>query len=519
MKPRLCNENLSRLRGCRVDAHPVELPVYERRLRKRICHIGVGAFHRAHQAVYLHRLLQQGEGDGWGLCGIGLRAADRAMHEALQQQDGLYSLWELEGSARQVTVVGSIMDHIDASDDSSAAIALMADPATHIVSLTVTEAGYCLDGGVLDMTHPDIVHDLADPGRPRSAPGLLLAALAARHASGTGAFTAMSCDNLVANGDRLRSAVLGLAQYQDPALAQWIEAEVGFPCSMVDRITPATDAALRVRLCEDWGVDDRIPVICEPWRQWIIEDRFVAGRPAFERAGAVFSGQVTHYEEMKVGLLNGGHSAISHLGLLLGYRFVHDALADPLIQRWHAGYMREVAATLQPLPAVDLTAYQASLARRFANAAIEDRLLRLAMDSSAKFPQVLLPPLLRRLECGMSVDYLATAIALWIVYLDALACDDAARAAYADRDREGLIALAGAAVADGNVGAFLDARLPVPGLHGARFSEIVQQQIVSLRRHGPGAHVQAVVERSDRNARDEDPGRNGAPTSAAGRIK
>ncbi|NGY04108.1 mannitol dehydrogenase family protein [Solimonas terrae] len=493
MKPLLRNNGLAQLRELRVDGAPAELPGYERRLRKRICHIGVGAFHRAHQAWYLHRLLQQGEGEGWGLCGIGLRAADRATLDALGEQDGLYSLWEIDESGRRVTVVGSIMDQLDASSDCSAAIARLADADTHIVSLTVTEAGYCLNGETLDVHHPDVVHDLADPAQPRSAPGLLVAALAQRRANGLPPFTAMSCDNLVKNGERLRSAVLAFARLVDPALAQWIESRGCFPCSMVDRITPAMDAARRERLCEDWGVDDRVPVICEPWQQWIIEDHFVCGRPAFERVGVVFSDDVTRYEDMKVGLLNGGHSAISHLGLLLGYESVHEALADPVIRAWHAGYMREVSATLSPLPDVDYAEYERALTRRFSNAAIQDRLLRLAMDSSTKFPQVLLPPVLRRLDAGLSVDFLATAIALWLVYLDGLGRDDKARSAYVDHDVAGLIALASAAVAEQQPGPFLAARLPITDARAARFEASVSRQLASLRDAGARAHVERLL--------------------------
>ena len=484
---------LERITGTTVDGSTVETPRYAPQLQHRICHLGVGGFHRAHQALVLHRLLQQGLAEGWGLCGIGLRAADRAMHEALQSQDGLYSLWELEGDARRVTVVGSIMDHLDASTDSAAAVALLADAGTRIVSLTVTEAGYCLDAaGALDAAHPDIVHDLAHPARPRSAPGLLVAALAARHAAGLAGFTAMSCDNLVGNGHRLQSAVLGLAARLDPALAQWIEAQASFPCSMVDRITPAADAARSARLCADWGVDDRIPVVCEPWLQWVMEDRFVAGRPPFEQAGVVFSHEVERYEDMKVGLLNGGHSAISHLGLLLGHTRVHEALADPLVRDWHLGYMREVAATLQPLPGVDYGAYQASLARRFANAAIEDRLLRLAMDSSTKFPQVLLPPAIRRLQAGQPVDRLATAIALWMVYLAGLTQDPAGHDAYVDHDRDGLVALAKTALAQKQADAFLASKLPLPPACAALFADTVTRQLRSLLQRGPRDHIRSL---------------------------
>lgn len=498
MKLPLCNNSLAPLRDGRIDGMPLELPNYQRHLRQRICHIGVGAFHRAHQAHYLHRLLQQGDGEAWGLCGIGLRAADRATLDALREQDGLYSLWEIDESARRVSVIGSIMDQLDASTDCSAALALMADADTHIVSLTVTEAGYCLNGDALDENHVDIVHDLANPARPRSAPGLLVAALAARRAKGLQPFTALSCDNLVKNGERLRSAVLAFAHRVEPALARWIESEGSFPCSMVDRITPAMDATRRERLCDDWGVDDRVPVICEPWRQWIIEDHFVSGRPAFERVGVVFSDDVTRYEDMKVGLLNGGHSAISHLGLLLGYESVHEALADPVIRGWHAGYMDEVATTLLPLPDVDYDEYERALTRRFANAAIQDRLLRLAMDSSSKFPQVLLPPLLRRLDAGQSVDFLATAIALWMMYLDGLTRDEAARAAYVDHDVDRLIVLASRAVVERRPGAFLAATLPIAGARAAPFEASVRRQLLSLCEVGAKAHVAALVRKGAR---------------------
>ncbi len=486
---------LERIARTAVDGTAVDTPRYTRQMQKRICHLGVGGFHRAHQALVLHRLLQQGLADGWGLCGIGLRAADRPMHQALQAQDGLYSLWELEGDQRRVTVVGSIMDHLDASDDSRAAVALLADADTLIVSLTVTEAGYCLDAtGALDTLHPDIVHDLAHPARPRSAPGLLVAALAARRAAGIGGFTAMSCDNLVGNGHRLRAAVLGLATHLDPSLVPWIQAQASFPCSMVDRITPAADPARSARLCADWGLDDRIPVVCEPWLQWVMEDRFVAGRPPFEQAGVVFSDEVERYEDMKVGLLNGGHSAISHLGLLLGYTRVHEALADPLVRDWHLGYMQEVAATLQPLNRVDCHDYQASLARRFANAAIEDRLLRLAMDSSTKFPQVLLPPTIRRLQAGQTLDHLATAIALWIVYLAGLAQDPAQRREYVDHDSDGLIALAVAATASRQADAFLASKLSLPPALATPFADAVTRQLRSLLQRTPRDHIRSLAQ-------------------------
>jgi mannitol 2-dehydrogenase len=465
-----------------VDGHAVEWPRYSRAPTRRICHIGVGAFHRAHQAFVLHRLLQAGDAESWGICGIGLRAADRPLHAALQRQGGFYSLWELDGEQRHVTVVGAITDHIDASLDVEPALRALADAATAIVSLTVTEAGYCLRAdGTLDTAHPDIAHDLADPRTPRSAPALLVLACARRRAAALPGFTAMSCDNLLANGERLKAAVCGFARRFDASLAAWIETHVSFPCSMVDRITPVTTPERRDALCAAWGVADEVPVICEPWLQWIIEDRFVAGRPPFEKAGARFSDAVPRYETMKVGLLNGGHSAIAHVGLLLRYSRVHDAVADPLIAGWLAAYQREVAEVLEAPPGVDLADYCRELARRFANPAIDDRLQRLAQDTREKFRQVLLPPLRLRLAAGLGIDALATAVALWIAYLAKLAVDAAAREAYQDVDRDALIAMAAAAYQSATSAAFVEAALPLPDAEALVLARAVDAALHELR--------------------------------------
>lgn len=483
-----------------VDGLAVETPRYARQLRHRICHLGVGAFHRAHQACVLHRLLQQGLAEGWGLCEIRLRAADQPVIEALRAQDGLYSLWEVEGTQRRVTVIGSIMEWIDASLEVAPALSALADADTRIVTLTVTEAGYCLDGrGALDPAHPDIAHDFAAPARPRSAPGVLVAALAARRAAGVGGLSLLSCDNLIENGKRLRAAVLGLAQQIDPALAEWITQHCSFPCSMVDRITPAIDAARHAQFASDCGVDDGALVMCEPWLQWVIEDDFVAGRPPLEQAGVQFSHEVARWEEAKVGLLNGGHSALSHVGLLRGHVGVHEALADARIRDWHAGYMAEVASTLMPLEGLDYAAYQASLTRRFANAALDDRLLRLGMDSSTKFPQVLITPAVRRLEAGLDVPHLATAIALWIVYLADLAMRDAAfRAAYVDQDAVGLMARAAQAFSTLDATDFIARSLPFPAPYSARFLATLNTQLRALARDGHDT-VLAKLAAFDRN--------------------
>jgi mannitol 2-dehydrogenase len=481
----LSQASLARVAALRVDGNAPDIPRYARRSDLRICHLGLGRFHRAHQAHYLHRLLQDGLADGWGLCGIGLRAADAGVVAALRAQDGLYSLWEVDGTSRRVSVIGSIMELVDASDDIGRAIEAIADSRTRIVSLTITEAGYCLDGsGALDVSHPEIVHDLADPQVPRSAAGVICAALQVRRAAGAGGVTLMSCDNLIGNGHALRRSVLGLAQRTDAALAHWIEDRCSFPSSMVDRITPG--AAHVDSLAAEWGVADAALVMCEPWQQWILEDDFVAGRPPFERAGVVLSAAVKRYEDVKVGLLNGGHSAIAHCGLLLGHTRVHHAVADASIRGWLTAYMRDVAATLAPPPGLDLAAYQAALVQRFANPAIDDRLLRLAQDTSAKFQQVLLPPLLRRLERGLEVDNFALAIALWMTYLRTLDADRGARGAYLDARKDALIPLA-----RGAAGAFVAASLPLPDAQSSAFAARVDARLRDLTRDGVAALLRA----------------------------
>ncbi|NKF22991.1 mannitol dehydrogenase family protein [Solimonas marina] len=470
-----------------------DMPSYARQIRHRICHIGVGAFHRAHQAVYLHRLREAGLAEGWGICGIGLRAADRPVLDVLRRQNGLYSVWELEGDTRHGSVIGSLMSLIDASADPLAAIDCIADPDTAIVSLTVTEAGYCLGAdGRLHRQHPDIEHDLRFPSRPRSAPGLMVRALAKRRALAHGGLTALSCDNLIANGKRLRDAVLDFAAEVDPALATWIEREVSFPCSMVDRITPALSNERRATLAARWGIRDEALLICEPWRQWVIEDHFVAGRPPFERAGAMLSEQVAVFEAMKVGLLNGSHSALSHIGLMLGYEQVHAALGDERIRDWLHGYMGEVAAVLSVPDGVDLGDYRQSLLRRFANAAIEDRLARLAQDTSSKFQQTLLPPLLRCLQNQWPSAHLSLAVALWIFYLARLAGDRTRQHEYLDRDVDALMASASAALIGGDSADFLQAYLPVDASMQTAFHRAVSTFLRILRDSGIDAALMAV---------------------------
>jgi mannitol 2-dehydrogenase len=486
---RVCAENLAELGARKKPA--IEIPVYARSIGyNRICHIGVGGFHRAHQAWYLHRLLQEGLAAGWSICGIGLLPADAEMHRRLGRQDCLYSLVEADEQGSRLTVIGSIMDHVYAGEDSRQAVSVMAHRDTHIISLTITEAGYCLrPDGVLDLDNPQIAADLARAESPRTAPGLIVAALRKRRDTGLGGLTVMSCDNLIGNGRKLRSTVLGFAAGMDDALEQWIANEASFPSSMVDRITPALDTAARRALCDRWKLDDEVPVLCEPWRQWVLEDTFVAGRPPLQEAGVVFSADVGACEDAKVGLLNGGHSALCHLGLLCGYTTVCEALADAGVEAWVRCYMREVTGTLPPVPGLHLDDYQTATLRRFANPVLGDRLLRLAQDTSLKFRQALMPPLAKRLDQDREIPCLSAALALWITYLASLETDAPSRATYLDANRDHLITLGSQAFGLCEPGNLLQTALHPEQRHCERLVTAVKGHLKGIRAHGAMNHL------------------------------
>jgi fructuronate reductase len=303
-----------------------------------------------------------------------------------------------------------------APQDPAAVIERIAAPEIAIVSLTVTEKGYCHDpaSGQLDWIHPDIRHDLAEPERPRSAVGMLVAGLARRRERRVAPPTVMSCDNLPANGRTLRGLIMALAARRDEALARWIEAEVAFPCSMVDRIVPATTAADIAQIGTALGVHDAAPVVCEPFRQWVIEDRFAGPRPAWEVAGAELVAEVAPYEEMKLRLLNGSHSAIAYLGFFAGFEHVFEVMTAPDFVTFVRQMMAEVAPTLD-VPS-DLDAYQATLLARFANPALAHRTSQIAMDGSQKLPQRLLGTIRDRLRAGAPIEHLCLAVAAWIRY-------------------------------------------------------------------------------------------------------
>lgn len=414
--------NASTLATIAAGEELVIVPAYDRkRLVPSIAHIGVGAFHRAHQAVYLDDLTQYT--DGWGEWGIGLLDGDRHMANALLPQDCLYTVVERSAGADTARVVGSMLGYLFAPDDPEAVLRVLADPATRIVSLTITEDGYNVDlhTGVFNASNPAILRDLEHPSAPTTVFGYLCEALHRRQAAGLPPFTILSCDNLQGNGAIARKAVESFASLRSDALGSWIAANVAFPNSMVDRITPQTTDAHREMVAQDFGIEDRWPVVTEPFRQWIIEDEFSHGRPPLEllQEGNV---QVVHdvrpYETLKLSLLNGSHLAMGYLGYLAGYRLADEVMGDPLFYGAIRRMMDdEVTPLLPPVPGVDVEDYKATLLERFANPKIADRLSRLCLNGSAKLPTFLLPSISAALASHGPHRLLTLTLAGWMRYL------------------------------------------------------------------------------------------------------
>ena len=403
----------------------IALPGYSTaRLVQGIAHIGVGGFHRAHQAFYTDALMNTGEGLDWAICGIGLRPEDRGVRDALASQDYLYTLYELGDTPDTETrVIGSITGMLLAEDGAQALIEKLASPQIRIVSLTITEGGYCIDDSSGQfMAHlPQIRHDLEHPDEPTTVFGFLCAALARRRAAGIPAFTLMSCDNLPHNGAVTRKALLAFAALRDVELHDWIERNVSFPNAMVDRITPMTSVAQRLQLADDKQIDDAWPVVCEPFVQWVLEDKFVNGRPAWEKVGVQFTDDVTPYEEMKIKLLNGSHLALTYLGFLKGYRYVHETMNDPLFVRYIRAYMDlDVTPQLASVPGIDLEGYKDTLIERFSNQAIADQLERVCSDGSSKFPKFTVPTINRLILDNADLERASLVVAAWALYLKGL---------------------------------------------------------------------------------------------------
>lgn len=380
-----------------------------------IVHIGVGRFHRAHQAWYLHRLMNQGLAHDWAIIGSGVRPDDAAMREKLLAQDCLTTLIELRPDGASAEICGAMIDFAPVEADNAALIATMADPRVRIVSLTVTEGGYFVNPatGAFDPDHPDIAHDAAHPGAPRTAFGAILSALRTRRDAGAGPFTVQSCDNLRGNGDITRDTVLGLARLSDPALADWVAARCAFPNSMVDCIVPATGAA-ETAATRAFGIEDAAPVSHENYRQWVIEDAFCAGRPDWDRVGAIFTDRVHDYETMKIRILNAGHQVLANAGELLGLATIADCMADPDVSAfWRKVELDEIAPHVAPVPGMTPADYVRLIETRFSNPAIRDTTRRVAFDGSSRHAGFVLPILRDALAAGAGVSGLALVEALW----------------------------------------------------------------------------------------------------------
>jgi mannitol 2-dehydrogenase len=400
----------------------VARPAYDRRqVRPGVVHVGVGGFHRAHQAMYLDRLMNAGQALDWGVCGVGLLPGDRRMAEALHRQDGLYTLVvKHPDGGLEPRVIGSIVDYLFAPDDPAAVIERMADPATRIVSLTITEGGYNIHPGTGAFVDDDadVRHDLATPTAPRTVFGLVTEALVRRRARGHAPFTVMSCDNVQGNGEVARRTFVAFAALRDPELGAWVDERVHFPSSMVDRITPVTTPQDREHLAREFGVDDAWPVVCEPFTQWVVQDRFES-RPPLEDAGVQVVGDVEPYELMKLRLLNASHQALAYFGYLAGYRLVHEAARDPLVARFLLAYMDDEATpTLEPVPGIDLPRYKHQLIERFSNGAVRDTVARLCADSSDRIPKWVLPVARHNLASGGPVELAAAVVASWARYAE-----------------------------------------------------------------------------------------------------
>ena len=392
-------------------------PAYDRRaLRPGIVHIGVGAFHRAHQAVYTDDALAH-RFEAWGIVGASLRSRDIA--QALARQNGLYSVVTRDRAGDGARVVGAIVEAIAAADDGGRLLSRLADPAIRIVTLAVSEKAYGIHPatGGLDPAHPAVAHDLARPDAPAGAVGYLVEGLARRRRAGVAPFTVLCCDNLPANGRVVRRLVLEMADRRDAGLAAWIEAHGRFPCSMVDRIVPAATDETRARAARLLGRDDALAVEAEAFSQWVIEDDFVSGRPAWEAGGALFVDDVAPYETMKLRLLNGAHTLIAHLGRARGLELVRDVMAEPDAEALVRRLMRAAAATLGPVPGINLDDYCDRLIERFANPAIAHRTLQIAMDGSQKMPLRIFAPAAEALAAGDDGDAFAYVTALWLAHV------------------------------------------------------------------------------------------------------
>ncbi|RZJ02025.1 MAG: mannitol dehydrogenase family protein [Brevundimonas sp.] len=490
MSPRLGSGTLAALPA------QVARPTYDRsQVRIGVVHLGIGAFHRAHQAVVFDDALKAGD-LRWGVLGASLRSPD--VRNQLAPQDGLYTLVVEDGAARSMRIIGAVQAVMVAPEDPAALVEAMASADVHIVTLTVTEKGYYLDpaSGTLKLDDPSVSADLADLSAPVTAPGFITAALELRRSRGLPPFTVISCDNLPHNGARIRSAVLEMASRIEPPLRDWIAAEVAFPQTMIDRIVPATTPEDVAALTVETGVVDHGMVKAEPFTQWIIEDWFAGERPDFPRFGVQLTEAVGPWEDAKLRLLNGAHSALAYLGALAGLEYVHDAVAIPALKAFVERLWDEAETTLKPPPGLDIAAYRTELMARFSNAALRHRTRQIAMDGSQKLPQRLLATARARLAAGQPIPALALAIAAWMRWQEGrteagevVAVDDPLAAETAGR-------LSAATDDAGKVSALLDLEAVFPRALSSdpAFSNAVSQAFLDLRRLGAVGAASVPVE-------------------------
>lgn len=470
-------------------------PTYDRSaITPGIVHIGLGNFHRAHQAWYLHRLMQQGRALDWGIVGAGVRPGDEVQRLRLEAQDYLTTLIELDPAGRSAEVTGAMIGFVPVEEHNAALIAQMADPAIRIVALTVTEGGYYIDPvtASFDASHPDMVHDAAHPNTPRSAFGAMIAALRLRRDAGTGPFTGQSCDNLQGNGAILRQTVVSLARMSDPDLADWIDTNCTFPDAMVDCIVPATGPQ-ELELVKSFGISDAAPVTHENFRQWVIEDNFCEGRPDWDQAGATFTRDVHSYEAMKLRILNGGHQLIADAGEVLSVEFIAGCMAHPLI----GAYLRKVAKSeiaphVAAVPGMTPQAYVDLVDSRFSNPEIVDTVRRVAFDGSSRQTGFVLPSLRDALAAGAPIEGLTLSQAIWARMCEGTR-EDGSVIAPNDPVWEGLTAAAKAARSD--PGAWL-AQCDLYGdlAENDLFRESFEQQLMLIWEAGIEAVLKAYLD-------------------------
>ncbi|WPR72363.1 mannitol dehydrogenase family protein [Flavobacterium sp. NG2] len=412
---KLNNRNVSNI------SERVSTPQYNREnIKTGIVHVGVGGFHRAHQAMYLDQLLHDASNSNWGICGVALLHFDQKIYNTLKDQDGLYTLVvkELDGTLTK-RVIGSITEYLYAPDSPKAVIEKMASPDVKIITLTITEGGYNLNEatGAFNLDNPQIIHDSKNAAAPVTIFGYLTQALKLRKETNSGPITILSCDNIEGNGDVAKKMLLSYVQFAEPELLDWINANVSFPNSMVDRITPATVPSDISHLAETSGIEDQWPVVCESFQQWVVEDNFIAGRPNLESVGVQFVTDVEPFEKMKLGLLNAGHSVIGILGGLMGYSTIDEAISNPAIATFLSIYLdNEVTPILHGLDGMDLPKYKKTLIERFSNIYIKDQIDRICSESSAKIPKFILPTVYEQLKSTGTINYAAFVIAAWAIY-------------------------------------------------------------------------------------------------------